>query len=123
MTPLPSHEFFEGLLRPRGLSSAAAAASDPPKKQDPFVVVSFSAKWCGPCQRIDKKSLVTLTPHVKWYSCDVDENDVTLGYCGLQSIPGFVIIRDGHFLDRKAGANGVADILAWLQKHGVPIDM
>ena len=87
----------------------------------PWVVVSFSANWCGPCKRLDKKSIVAATPGVKWYSCDIDENDVTLGYCGLKGIPGFVIVRDGMFKDRKTGAGSVDEVLQWLASNGVPV--
>jgi len=87
---------------------------------EPWVCVSFSAAWCGPCKRLDKESIVAATPSVKWYSCDVDENQVTLGYCGLKSIPGFCLLKDGVFKDRKAGGSA-EEILMWLKMNGVPV--
>jgi thiol-disulfide isomerase/thioredoxin len=98
MTPLQSHQAFEDMLRPRG-NRPSQYFED--VTYDKWVVVCFSAKWCGPCQRLNKRLIVEKTPGVKWYSCDVDENDVTLGYCSLKGIPGFCIIKDGVFKDKN----------------------
>jgi hypothetical protein len=49
----------------------------------------------------------------------VDENNHTLGFCGLHSIPGFCLIKNGNFKDRKAGASSVQDVLNWLVSNGV----
>jgi len=88
---------------------------------EPWVIVSFSAKWCGPCKKLDKASIVKATPLVKWYSCDIDENTYTLGYCSLRSIPSFAIIKDGVFVDAKPVPSSLPDIFEWLKSKGVPI--
>lgn len=120
MIPLPNHEFFEGLLKPRGVRPNQDW-EERNKTFDPYVAVCFSASWCGPCRRLDKASLVKLSPNVKWYSCDVDEVQETLGYCGLQSIPSFVLIKDGQFVDRKSGAGSVGELLEWLAQYSFPV--
>lgn len=118
MTPLPSHQAFEDMLRPRGNRPSAHIHE---ATYAPWVVVCFSAKWCGPCQKLNKKWIVAKTPGVQWYSCDVDENDITLGYCSLKGIPGFCIIKDGMFKDKKQGAANEDDVLSWLVHNGVPV--
>jgi len=88
----------------------------------PWVLISFTASWCKPCQRLDKASLVKATPEVKWYSCDVDENKITLGYCSLRSIPSFALLKDGSFVDTYlAGGKSESDILDWFKSKGVPV--
>jgi thioredoxin-like negative regulator of GroEL len=67
------------------------------KKYVPCVGIAFGASWCGPCRRLDKDLIAAKTPFVKWYYCDVDVNNYTLGYCGLKSIPSFILIQDGYF--------------------------
>jgi len=82
MTPLPSQEFFESLIK-KGVP------------HDPIVLIKFSAPWCGPCKRIDMNVLLGLSDKIKWYECDLDENDYTPGYCGVRAIPAFLAIVNG----------------------------
>lgn len=82
MMPLPSQEFLEELIK-----------KDVP--HDPVVVIKFGATWCGPCKKIDKNVLLNLSNKIKWYECDIDENDYTPGYCGVKKIPSFLAILNG----------------------------
>jgi thiol-disulfide isomerase/thioredoxin len=118
MMLLPNHLDFEKMLRPRRPTSDGFLDD-----YAPWVVVCFTAKWCGPCQKLNKKLLVEATPGVNWYSVDVDINKTSLGYCGLQSIPSFVIIKDGVFVDKRSGGGSPADILLWLSNHEVPVNI
>jgi thioredoxin 1 len=83
MTALPSQEFFESLIQKN-------------MPHDPIVIIKFTATWCGPCKRIDTSLLLGLHPDIKWYECDLDENDYTPGYCGVKSIPCFLAIVNGN---------------------------
>jgi thioredoxin-like negative regulator of GroEL len=82
MTPLPSQEFFESLIKKN-------------VPHDPIIIIKFTAPWCGPCKKIDTKFLLSLSDKIKWYECDLDENDYTPGYCGVQKIPAFLAIVNG----------------------------
>ena len=56
-------------------------------------IVYFTAKWCGPCQRLDSESLATIAETEKdltMWKCELTENDYTAGYCGVRSIPTFM---------------------------------
>lgn len=118
MIPLQDHMKFEALFRPRRPTEEGFMDSFAPN-----VVVCFSAKWCGPCQALNKKLLVDLTPDVTWYSIDVDLNKTSLGYAGCNGIPAFCIIKDGVFRDRKVGAGSVTDVLGWLQRNDIPVNI
>jgi thioredoxin-like negative regulator of GroEL len=85
MTPLPSQEFLESLIK-----------KNPSKPHEPIVIISFTASWCGPCKRIDKQLLLNLSDKIKWYKCDIDENDYTPQYCGVRQIPAFLAIVNGQ---------------------------
>ena len=83
MIRLPSQEFFESLI-----------AKNVP--HDPIVLIKFTANWCVPCKRIDMNVLLGLSSQIKWYECDLDENDYTPGYCGVKTIPAFLAILNGN---------------------------
>jgi thioredoxin 1 len=125
MKPLKNQLEFEGLLLPRNnkpddsketetLIAPRNEAESSNKSYDPYVCVQFSAAWCAPCKRIDKVELVEKYPQVTWYICDVDENDYTLGYCGMRKIPSFVFIRRGKFVGRLEGSSSTAAVAAWI---------
>jgi thiol-disulfide isomerase/thioredoxin len=80
----------------------------------PLVIVYFTAKWCGPCNRVRLQEVVSARPDAKWYLCDVDENDYSLGYCGGSSIPAWLPIVKG-----KAGSlyvqSNMEAILYWIK--------
>jgi hypothetical protein len=82
MIPLPSQEFFESLIK-KGVP------------HDPIAIIRFSAGWCQPCKRIDTNALLNLSNQIKWYMCDLDDNDYTPGYCGVRAIPAFLAIVNG----------------------------
>jgi thioredoxin-like negative regulator of GroEL len=85
MIPLPSQEFLESLIK-----------KNPPVPHDPIVIILFTASWCGPCRKLDKEYLLNLSDKIKWYKCDIDENDYTPGYCGVRQIPAFLAIVNGQ---------------------------
>ena len=85
MTPLPNQEFFESLIK-RATNNGPFA---------PICIIKFGAQWCGPCKRIDINALLNLSGQIKWYECDLDENDYTPGYCGVKTIPCFLAIVNG----------------------------
>lgn len=116
MMYLPNHEFFESLFRPRRPTEDGFL-----EPKAPWVVVQFSADWCGPCRRLNKRVLVERTPGVVWYYCDVDENPTSHAYAGLKGIPSFCVIRDGVFHAKRSGASGDSDVLQWLAEQGVPV--
>jgi predicted DsbA family dithiol-disulfide isomerase len=33
-------------------------------------------------------------PMITWLKCDIDQNDYTAGYCGVRSIPTFLVIEN-----------------------------
>ena len=89
MIPLENQEQFEALLNPANKAHVPEA-----------VVVYFTASWCGACTRLNHAQIQASNPNIVWYKCDVDQNKYTLGYCGLQKIPSFAVIKNSKFLGK-----------------------
>ena len=48
-----------------------------------------TAKWCGPCKRLDVDAIVEAAEKrgLSVWKIDVDENEYTSGYCGVRTVP------------------------------------
>ncbi|KAE8632684.1 hypothetical protein XENTR_v10001632 [Xenopus tropicalis] len=62
-----------------------------------LVVIDFTAKWCGPCQRIapDFEKLSTEFPDIVLYKVDVDDASDVAQVCGISSMPTFIFFKSG----------------------------
>jgi len=72
-------------------------------------VLYFTAKWCGPCQRISPvfKTLAENNPGIKFFKIDVDFNDdLTTGF-GVQSMPTFFFIKAKNDYKSFTGADEI----------------
>jgi len=79
----------------------------------PITIIWFSAEWCGPCKRIGISQLISEFD-VNWLKCDVDMNNYTAGYCGIRSVPTFMVIKNKKILGSK-GSSSTLEISEWLR--------
>ena len=102
MEPLESQEQFESeIWRPE-------------KPNPALIVIYFTASWCSACKRLDLGTIMgSASPKVKFYKCDVDENDYTSSYCGVKSLPTFIAIRGGKVIDQLSSSVTTA-VRQWL---------
>ena len=106
MTPLPTQEMFESMY-----DNAAK-----PLKES--VLIYFTADWCGACKRVDWDFIFEEFPALKVYRCDVDENKYTPGFCGVRSIPSFVMIHPGvKQITPLFQASDTAKIATWIMTN------
>ena len=82
--------------------------------QPRITVVYFTASWCGACRRLNLPALEEATPTVNWLKCDIDQNDYTAGYCGIRSIPSFLIIVDKNIAGTLQD-NDNARVITWVK--------
>ena len=105
MTLLQTQEEFEILL--------GRVATDKPVPS--FVVVYFTADWCKACKRLDLTAVQASAEKATWLKCDIDKNDYTAGYCGIRSIPTFLVIQDKKVMG-TLGDSRTEKVVEWLKR-------
>jgi thioredoxin 1 len=80
----------------------------------------FTAKWCGPCQKI-KPMIQKLSDGLditKLEVClvDIDENDELAGELQVKSVPTFYLFRQKDLLGQCSGAD-ILKVHALLKEH------
>ena len=77
-----------------------------------FIIVYFTATWCGACRRLDLERLESAVSEATWYKCDVDQNNYTPGYCSVRAIPAFVAILNKKVVGTFQN-NDTDKVIAW----------
>ena len=78
-------------------------------------VIWFTAKWCGPCKRLNADTItqVAVQKGIPIYKCDLDENEYTPGYCGVRSIPYFIYFQPKKVVASLQSSDTVT-VVKWL---------
>lgn len=69
-------------------------------------LVDFHATWCGPCKMMAPflERFAADHPEIKVIKVDVDEAPNLCERFGLMSVPTLVLMKDGAFVKKAAGA-------------------
>ena len=73
-----------------------------------LVLVDFWAEWCGPCKSLHPifTRMAKKYKQVRFARVNVDDaQDIAMKY-GVQSIPTFIMFKNGEIVDRMVGAVG-----------------
>ncbi len=83
------------------------------------IIVDFWAPWCGPCKSLGpalEAAVQKAGGKVKMVKLNVDENQAIAGQLRIQSIPTVYAFKDGKPVDGFQGAQGPAEIAAFIDR-------
>ena len=94
--------------------------------QEGLVLVDFTAKWCGPCQRLAPEleaAAAEVGAQATVVKIDVDEApDVAMKY-GVQGIPNLTFFKAGKVVDVEVGLQPKAANVQRIKRNLSPVDL
>ena len=79
------------------------------KGNECYLLFYFTAKWCGPCQRIkpllQKISEGSDSSKLKVFMIDIDENEDLASKFNIRSVPTFYLYKKKELIGQTGGAD------------------
>jgi thioredoxin 1 len=88
-------------------------------EQGDLVLLDFWAEWCGPCRSLKPvlADLASRRPDLTILEVDIEQNDALAEEFAVQSVPSFLLFKDGACIDRRVGKLPFVELDRMIAKH------
>lgn len=87
---------------------------------EPFLVVDFTATWCGPCKLVAPlmdQMASQYGDRMKVFKLDLDSNKSVAKRLGIRSIPAVMFFKQGELVETLIGVKPYEEFTAVVEQH------
>lgn len=88
--------------------------------REQLTLVDFFATWCGPCKQMHpvlEQLKLELGDTIRIVKIDVDKNEQLSNVYHIQSVPTFMLFKNGQVVWRQSGAIRLYDLKAIINQN------
>ncbi len=89
-------------------------------KSEKLILVDFYATWCGPCKMMHpvlEQLKEDLGENIRIIKIDVDKNEAISMQYRIQSVPTFMLFKNGEAVWRQSGTIRLNDLKALISQY------
>lgn len=88
--------------------------------REQLTLVDFFATWCGPCKQMHpvlEQLKLELGDTIRIVKIDVDKNEQLSNVYHIQSVPTFMLFKNGQVIWRQSGALRLNDLKSVINQN------